>query len=162
MRFYWHLLALTSLGLAIFIAKTRPDLMFIAVICIIFVGIFLFFVILGLVGKCLGSWWRERKIRHRDANSESPLERALARELDKQHIPYVREFVISHTHVDFAFPDSKVAVECDGWRYHHDRKAHDARRDAFLKSQGWSVLRFSGEEIRKDPHACVAKIAEHL
>jgi very-short-patch-repair endonuclease len=104
----------------------------------------------------------ERAIRRRDAETESPLERALATALDKQGIAYVREYRISHTVVDFAFPRAKIAVECDGWRYHHDRVAEDAKRDAFLRSRGWTVLRFSGSRIRKDVDACVRDIAALL
>jgi very-short-patch-repair endonuclease len=105
---------------------------------------------------------RERRIWIRDSTTESPLERSLARELEAQGVPYVREYRISRTHVDFAFPDAKLAVECDGYRYHHDRRTQDAARDKFLRSQGWRVLRFSGDEIRANPSRCVAVIRKHL
>jgi very-short-patch-repair endonuclease len=162
MRWYWHLLALLSLVASIFIALERPDLWPLALICGILAGIILFFLLLGMLGKYLRTLWRDRKIRYRDATTESPLERAIAQGLEKRNIRYKREHVISHTHVDFAFPEVKLAVECDGWRYHHTRKEHDARRDAFLKSQGWTVVRFSGEEIRKNPDACIEKIIAYL
>jgi very-short-patch-repair endonuclease len=65
-------------------------------------------------------------------------------------------------HVDFAFPGSKLAVECDGYRYHHDRKERDAARDSCLRRNGWTVLRFSGDRIRADVRGCVREISERL
>ena len=106
----------------------------------------------------------ERKIRERDSTTESPLERLVAQELDAQGILYEREYLISRTHVDFAFPKAKLAVECDGWRYHHtvDAVRHDAARDAFLERNGWKVLRLRGDEIRSNPRACVKRIRKYL
>lgn len=104
---------------------------------------------------------REGFIRARDSVTESPLERSLAEQLDKLNVKYVREYKISRIHVDFAIPSAKIAVECDGYRYHRDHD-RDAARDAFLKSQGWTVLRFTGTQIRADPQACARRIYEHL
>lgn len=105
---------------------------------------------------------KERAIRSRDSTTESPLERMLAAALDAHGVAYVREYRISNIHVDFAFPERKLAVECDGHRYHasRDDKTRDAKRDAFLKRRGWRVLRFTGDDIRNDIQACVRKISE--
>jgi very-short-patch-repair endonuclease len=105
---------------------------------------------------------REERIRLRDATTPSPLEAAIERELRNRSIPFEREFAISKIHVDFAFPKHKLAVECDGYRYHHDRTAQDAARDAFLQRQGWRVLRLQGDQIRSDPRLCVRRISEEL
>ena len=104
---------------------------------------------------------KERAIRTRDSTTESPLERMLADALDARGIAYVREYRVSDIHVDFAFPERKLAVECDGHRYHSSRddKARDAKRDAFLKSRGWRVLRLTGDDIRGDIDACVRRIS---
>lgn len=103
-----------------------------------------------------------RAIRARDARTESPLERKLAEALDARGVVYVREFAISNIHVDFAFPERKLAVECDGYRYHSssDDKKRDAKRDAFLKRRGWRVLRLTGDDIRNDIDACLRKISD--
>lgn len=104
----------------------------------------------------------ERAVRERDATTESPLERMLAEELDRRGIAYEREYPISRMRVDFAFPAAKLVVECDGWRYHHDAKPRDMRRDNFLRSRGWRVMRFSGETIRKDVAGCAQQISRML
>ena len=136
----------------------------------------LFFVLYAILvaslwllrGVIKGFWhwlWmskEERRIAERDATTESPLELMLAAELDRRGIAYKREYRISNTRVDFAFPDAKLVVECDGWRYHHHRAKEDAARDAFLKREGWKVLRLPGELLRKDVRRCGELVAHAL
>lgn len=44
--------------------------------------------------------------------------------------------------LDFAWPDLKIALEADGWHHQSPRgAARDSERDAWLRSQGWLVLR---------------------
>ena len=42
--------------------------------------------------------------------------------------------------LDFGHPDALVAIEIDG-SSHRDKKEQDARRDDFLRSLGWKVIR---------------------
>jgi hypothetical protein len=68
------------------------------------------------------------------------------------------------TIIDFAWPDQKVAVFCDGWENHHtaERRAADkAKRDA-LTADGWTVLSFWGGQIVRDAAGCAQKILSHL
>ena len=37
--------------------------------------------------------------------------------------------------------DSKIDIEYDGWFWHKDNQQYDRRRDEFLKSQGYKILR---------------------
>ncbi|MBO3752839.1 DUF559 domain-containing protein [Streptosporangiaceae bacterium NEAU-GS5] len=70
----------------------------------------------------------------------------------------------SITVADFAWPDQKVAVFCDGWKHHHleERQASDqAKRDA-MRADGWTVMAFWGGEIVRDAHGCASRIAELL
>lgn len=49
-----------------------------------------------------------------------------------------------------------VAIECDGHDFHEKTKKqaqHDKRRDRDLQILGWSVARFTGSEIVRDPRA---------
>lgn len=55
---------------------------------------------------------------------------------------WIREKKIHRWFIDFAFEDKKIAVEIDG-RQHNDpdRIEMDKRKDEFLTSQGWKVIR---------------------
>jgi len=59
--------------------------------------------------------------------------------------------------LDFACLDPKLAVEIDGSQ-HVDQKAYDERRDAWLKTQGFSVLRYGSNEVMSDTDAVLQDI----
>jgi very-short-patch-repair endonuclease len=52
--------------------------------------------------------------------------------------------------LDFAYPSHRVAVETDGYRWHGsvERWRRDLRRENRLKLLGWTVLRFSWEDVQ--------------
>jgi len=54
---------------------------------------------------------------------------------------------------DFAWPDQRLVVETDGYRYHSSRQAkrRDNRRDRQLTALGWRPVRFTYEEIAFEP-----------
>ena len=47
--------------------------------------------------------------------------------------------------LDLAYPDRRIAIEVDGFEYHHDRRAFDRDRvrQNDLVTDGWTVLRFT-------------------
>lgn len=51
--------------------------------------------------------------------------------------------------IDLALPSHRIAIECDGHRWHSKPKykARDRRKDKHLESEGWYVFRFTGREI---------------
>lgn len=55
-----------------------------------------------------------------------------------------------------------INIECDGEEYHSAKAARkrDRKRNTYLTTKGWSVQRFGTEEIRNDPHGCIAQIRE--
>lgn len=63
---------------------------------------------------------------------------------------------------DFAIPDKKIIIECDGEVWHKKGNSHDRKRDGYLKSKGWIILRFRGEQIKKDINSCLKIIQENL
>lgn len=64
------------------------------------------------------------------------------------------QFPAKRFFVDFANPRAKVAIECDGAAFNLD-KEKDARRDAELAADGWTVYRITGKDCRTfyDEHA---------
>lgn len=63
--------------------------------------------------------------------------------------------------VDFAMPENKIAIECDGSYWHKDKKK-DKIRQGRIKDLGWMVLRFSEEEINRDLKGCGLEIKRIL
>jgi very-short-patch-repair endonuclease len=65
---------------------------------------------------------------------------------------------------DFAWPELKVAVYCDGYAYHGDPEtlALDAKKRNRLQVLGWLVLTFWGRTIRKDAEGCAREIQRAL
>jgi len=65
---------------------------------------------------------------------------------------------------DFAWPDLKVAVYCDGYQFHGDRETLelDAAKRNFLAQRGWTVLTYWGRQILNRPERCARQIADTL
>lgn len=62
-----------------------------------------------------------------------------------------REYPIFPYYIDFAFVDEKLAVEIDGGQHlEHDRKEKDEKKDNFLISIGWKILRISESTVKND------------
>ena len=62
--------------------------------------------------------------------------------------------------IDFAEKSLRIAIEVDGRAFHSDRRSfeHDRRRQNLLVLDGWLVLRFTWEQITRDPGGVVACI----
>ena len=90
----------------------------------------------------------------------SPHEEILKRGLSR--VGYFPEFqhVVHRYILDFAFTDVKVCVELDGIPHlvFPQVAAKDARRDSFLESRGWIVLRFLNSEIEENLGECIRDI----
>lgn len=61
---------------------------------------------------------------------------------------------------DFAYPDMKIAIFCDGFAYHGniDTLSSDAQKRNRLQSMGWLVLTFWGRQILQNPARCVDEV----
>ncbi|MBU9714409.1 endonuclease domain-containing protein [Evansella tamaricis] len=66
--------------------------------------------------------------------------------------------------IDIAFPVQKLAIECDGAAFHSTpkQKAHDRKKDTFLRKHGWKVLRFTGSQINGRMGYCLKRIEGEL
>jgi hypothetical protein len=63
---------------------------------------------------------------------------------------------------DFAYPDARIAVFCDGFAYHgnQDTLELDARKRNWLQRNGWLVLTYWGRSIHRSAEDCAREIAE--
>jgi very-short-patch-repair endonuclease len=66
--------------------------------------------------------------------------------------------------IDLAFPDERVAVECDGFAFHRTPRdlARDHERQNALVRAGWRVLRNSWHRWSREPEAVVGELRELL
>lgn len=66
--------------------------------------------------------------------------------------------------VDFWWPDQRLVVEIDGYRFHSTRRAfeHDHGKDMVLRGAGLAVLRFTVGQMGREALAVVATVAGEL
>ena len=84
------------------------------------------------------------------------------KEIEAQHL--IDYYDMPVTLPDFAFPDAKIAIYCDGYEFHSERDAFqkDRQQSRELQLQGWCVLRFAGREILNETDAVVRTIEQAI
>jgi very-short-patch-repair endonuclease len=97
-----------------------------------------------------------RDLRRRRTKPETLLRKALSNSR-KLGVPLRFQHCIGPYIVDFACIRAKIVVEIDGWS-HIDRETPDARRQKWLESQGWTVLRYTNDAVLADPSAVAEDI----
>lgn len=71
-----------------------------------------------------------------------------------------QEFRVSRAWIDIAYIIGKwkIGYEIDGPDHDDpERKAYDKRRDAYLKSCGWIIIRISCEKVDREGYEAVAE-----
>lgn len=106
-----------------------------------------------------------------DIFDESPLEDALWRRLQSAEIAAERQWDVKTQEcwyqLDFAVfcQKGKIDIEADGdtWHSGPERIEKDNERNNMLGSQGWSVLRFNGKQIREQKaQYCLGQIEDTI
>ena len=64
--------------------------------------------------------------------------------------------------VDLAWPELQLCVEFDGWKTHGTRAAFvgDRARDRELFPLGWTVLRYTWDDVVRDPDATIDQLVQ--
>ncbi|BCL82175.1 DUF559 domain-containing protein [Ktedonobacteria bacterium brp13] len=85
----------------------------------------------------------------------------------KQNIlyPLIPQYEIPHHsgkfsyYADFAHLESRTIIEIDGDAYHTspEQVQRDQRRQRYIESRGWTVIRYTASEVRNDPVRTVYK-----
>jgi very-short-patch-repair endonuclease len=94
----------------------------------------------------------------------TPAERALWQRLRRRQLAgykFRRQHRVGPYICDFASLEGRLVVELDGSQ-HVVQADYDARRDAFLRSAGFRVLRFWNADVLARPEAVVQTIFEAL
>jgi len=109
---------------------------------------------------------RARTLRHELTKAEQVMWDIL-RDFRPRGARFRRETPIGPYIADFAWLSARIVVEVDGDSHETDSgRRHDLRRDAFLKSHGFTVLRFDNDQVLDGPDHVVltieSRIAAHL
>ena len=101
-----------------------------------------------------------RQLRAKQTKSEGLLWNLL-RAKQVCALKFRRQHPIGPYFADFACVSKKLVIEIDGG-YHDYTAEADLQREAFIRKQGWDVLRFNDEDVEEDAEVVARGIANHL
>ena len=99
--------------------------------------------------------WMTKRARSLRA-AATPEERKIWGMLSRYRPKFTRQLPIGPYIVDLACREARLVVEIDGG--HHAELKADARRDAYLRAEGWTVLRIWNSDVRENPHGAAEVI----
>jgi very-short-patch-repair endonuclease len=104
---------------------------------------------------------RARRLRREMTKSESAMWDML-RDLRPYGARFRRETPVGPYIADFAWLSARLIVEVDGDSHETDSgRRHDLARDAFLRNQGFTVLRFDNAQVIDGPDYVFLEIQRH-
>lgn len=101
-----------------------------------------------------------------DKNSESPFESSVAKSLVSRGYHLVQQRNVGAYRLDIVavFGNKKVAIECDGERYHsgENKIREDMERQTILERLGWRFIRIRGSEYYRNPDLSIERVIKEL
>ncbi|HWH78357.1 MAG TPA: endonuclease domain-containing protein [Candidatus Binatus sp.] len=97
-----------------------------------------------------------RTLRHNATDAEKLLWRRI-RSWQLDGLKFRRQQPLGNYIVDFACMAKKVVIELDGG-HHAEQSDYDAKRDAWLCEQGFTVLRFWNHDVLENIESVAEKI----
>lgn len=106
------------------------------------------------------SWYRDRGQSHIEKQFSQELD-SLADAIESEHW-FGDPTKHSRYRVDFLLKDARLIVELDGHDYHSTKVQleNDAIRQRYLSRAGYTVIRFTGREVNRDPKKCVDEVRQ--
>jgi very-short-patch-repair endonuclease len=105
---------------------------------------------------------RAKSMRHEMTKAEVVLWTQL-REANRHGYKFRRQHPIGSFIADFAHMRGRLVIEVDGETHGTDaERAYDRRRTAFLRAQGWNVVRFTNTDIYENVSGVVDAILARL
>lgn len=107
----------------------------------------------------------EQRDRHATSLTRSELEDRFLALLDAARLPRpLTNHRVLGMQVDAVWSQQRIAVELDGWAFHHDRAAfeEDRARSARLAAAGWTPVRFTHAQVVERPHDVAATLRRLL
>jgi very-short-patch-repair endonuclease len=105
-----------------------------------------------------------RKLQYSMPRATS-IEEMIYGELERRGVTFVKQQVIDGLWVaDALIPGARVVIECDGeyWHSRPEMQERDRKKDRYLTSRGYRVLRFPEDAIRADVRGCVQRVVDVL
>jgi very-short-patch-repair endonuclease len=104
-----------------------------------------------------------KQMRENLKNNPTKAEQTLWKFLQNKKIGHKirRQHIIDEYITDFVCLAKKVVIEIDG-KIHLKQKNHDEVRTKILNESGYKVLRFTNEEVFKNPELIALKIKKYL
>ncbi|MGN0038687.1 MAG: AAA domain-containing protein, partial [Coriobacteriales bacterium] len=101
-----------------------------------------------------------------EARAESPFEAAVGKALVARGYRVSQQWEVGAYRIDMVAhdDDGKVAIECDGERWHsgEDAICADMERQAILERLGWRFVRIRGSEYYRNPDKTIERVVEEL
>lgn len=95
--------------------------------------------------------WKRRWQRRKLPKPTYP-ERVLYKSLERQYIPYIREYQVGPYRADAYIPHLNLLIEVDG-EYWHSKPAQqiiDKRKNAYYKAKGYGLIRIPAKNLIGD------------
>jgi very-short-patch-repair endonuclease len=94
----------------------------------------------------------------------SSLETKMLAALEALGLNPVHQHPVRFYTIDLAFPEVKLAVECDGVYWHRlpANQRRDRAKNTYLTDRGWTMIRLPEQDIKASPQACAAKVKKIL
>ncbi len=110
---------------------------------------------------------RQARLRQYFPQKATKIEQALEAEFQKRRLKFeMHKSMFGRFQPDFVFENVRLVVQADGdyWHSHQVPRslARDARFNAAALSEGWTVWRFSENEILGNPAACGRAVATFI
>lgn len=98
--------------------------------------------------------------------AESPFEISVGQALVAMGYDIVPQWKVGAYRIDMVarYGEKKVAIECDGDRYHSGEEAvrRDMERQTILERVGWQFIRIRGSEYYRDPDKTIQRVVTEL
>jgi len=115
----------------------------------------------GLIEHALDPGALMRKLVDPEARTESPFEAEVYKLLVARNYRVRTQWQVGAYRIDMVVESSdgkRLAIECDGDRWHYDRVAEDMARQALLERLGWQFVRIRGTAFYRDRDSAMAPV----
>lgn len=105
-----------------------------------------------------------RRLGKRTPKENSPSEQLLHQALIKAKLSFeTQSRELGRYWPDMKLHQQPILIEVDGWGHNMAaRREHDEQRDAALTGAGYTVVRFTNEQVDADPDGCVQQLVERF